>query len=269
MNILIFGGTTEGRVLSGLLSEKRKNEDRITVSVASDYGAKMLDDIPGINIHVGRMDREGMTGYIRNEGFDMVVDATHPFAVEATANISAACDSCGVRYLRLRREEEADEEERGMVYYCDSCDEAAALLEKVNDSRAKQFSGKVNDPQGRNILLTTGSKELTCFTSRICPSRLFARVIPSEESVEKCRAAGLEESHIIAEMGPFSYDANVRHIRDHGIGCLVTKESGEGSGYAEKRKAAADNGVICIVIKRRDHGGNSMSEILNAILGNI
>ena len=78
MKILIFGGTTEGRVLSEKLSERiktnrikegsipgdeadyaiDKNEntiDRIVVSVASDYGEKMLHDISGIEVHVGSL----------------------------------------------------------------------------------------------------------------------------------------------------------------------------------------------------------------------
>lgn len=277
MKILIFGGTTEGRVLSEKLSERikinrikegsipggeadyaiDKNEntiDRIVVSVASDYGEKMLHDISGIEVHVGRMERDEMVTFIKENAFDTVIDATHPFAALATANIKAACEESGVRYLRLRREEdvpsvtgEAD------IIYCDSCDEAAMNLCELIKSNDK------------NILLTTGSKELKCFTSLISSERIFVRVIPSEESIEKCLTAGIDRSHIIAEMGPFSYDENIKHITEHNITFLVTKESGNGSGYSDKLRAAADKNIISLVIKRADHEGKSMSEILELI----
>ena len=276
MKILIFGGTTEGRVLSEKLSERiktnrikegsipgdeadyaiDKNEntiDRIVVSVASDYGEKMLHDISGIEVHVGRMERDEMVTFIKENSFDTVIDATHPFAALATANIKAACEESGVRYFRIRREDdvpsvtgEAD------IIYCDSCDEAAMKLrELLKDDK--------------NILLTTGSKELKCFTSLISPERIFVRVIPSEESIEKCLAAGIDRSHIIAEMGPFSYEQNIKHISDHNITFLVTKESGNGSGYSYKLRAAADKNITSFVIKRADHEGKSMSEILELI----
>ena len=71
MNILIFGGTTEGRVLSKKLAEKKKTEDSITVCVASDYGEKMMNNIP-VNIHVGRLDKDQMIQFIEDGNYGSI-----------------------------------------------------------------------------------------------------------------------------------------------------------------------------------------------------
>ena len=105
MNILIFGGTTEGRELAERLaaeilkrrcpesqreqnSEERKR-DFLTVSVATELGAEELQKIEGIGILVGRMDIPAMKKTLC--GYDLCIDATHPYAVEATENIRTAC----------------------------------------------------------------------------------------------------------------------------------------------------------------------------------
>ena len=56
-----------------------------------------------------------------------------------------------------------------------------------------------------NILLTTGSKELSKFAALPdFAARCWARVLPLPASLEACSAAGLSPSHIFALQGPFS-----------------------------------------------------------------
>ena len=83
--VLIFGGTTEGRELAEFCAE---NGVSACVSVATAYGASLLR---GVGVFIGRLTRAEMLKLIDENGFELVVDATHPFASEATANIRAAC----------------------------------------------------------------------------------------------------------------------------------------------------------------------------------
>ena len=53
-----------------------------------------------------------------------------------------------------------------------------------------------------NILITTGSKEIAKFS--VVADRAFARVLPSEESLELCKNAGFKMKNIICMQGPFS-----------------------------------------------------------------
>lgn len=100
MKVLIFGGTTEGRLLAGELLERGFE---VTVSVATPLGAEELEGLPGLRVLVGRRDREEMAEVLG--AFDRCVDATHPYAVEASGNIRSACEQAGVPLCRLLRRE--------------------------------------------------------------------------------------------------------------------------------------------------------------------
>ena len=101
--ICIFAGTSEGRKLAALL----KNAADVTVCVATEYGEIMLDGIEGIDVRSERMDAGQMSDFFRLSGFDRVIDATHPYAREATDNIASACAETGTPLLRILREKDA------------------------------------------------------------------------------------------------------------------------------------------------------------------
>ena len=140
--ICVFAGTSEGRRLIELLSGQR--EVALTACVATEYGRRLLPGTDNLHILSGRLDREGMEGLLAAEKFCLVVDATHPYAREATKNIAGACSAAGTEYLRLLRGEEAVS---GNAVTVPDADAAAAYLAATEG----------------NILLTTGSKELARF----------------------------------------------------------------------------------------------------------
>lgn len=73
--IVIFSGTTEGRMLAQTLSE---NEIHCIVSVATEYGESVMPEMDGVTVHKGRMDLEEMQKFIAQSEVAAVVDATHP-----------------------------------------------------------------------------------------------------------------------------------------------------------------------------------------------
>ena len=98
MNIFIFGGTTEGRTLSHQLAALGH---AVTVSVATAYGAETQGACPGVSVLCGRLTAQQMPPVL--SGAQLCIDATHPYAVQASENIRAACAACGVPYRRLLR----------------------------------------------------------------------------------------------------------------------------------------------------------------------
>lgn len=86
MRVVVFSGTTEGRVFSKQLAALGAE---VLVSVATPLGAEEQGERSGITVHCGRLTPEEMTALL--QGADLCVDATHPYAVEATRNIRAAC----------------------------------------------------------------------------------------------------------------------------------------------------------------------------------
>ena len=91
MKIVVFSGTTEGRILSRQLAALGA---QVLVSVATPLGAEEQGEETGITVHCGRLTPEEMAALL--QGADLCVDATHPYAVDATRNIRAACDAAAI-----------------------------------------------------------------------------------------------------------------------------------------------------------------------------
>ena len=95
---VVFSGTTEGRRFSRRLALLGAE---VTVCVATPLGAEEQGAMCGITVHTGRLEPEAMAALLA--GADLCVDATHPYAVDATRNIRAAAAQAGVEYRRLLR----------------------------------------------------------------------------------------------------------------------------------------------------------------------
>lgn len=243
--LCVFAGTNEGRRLVERLAGRGAT---LTACVATDYGAALLGRRADVRVRVGRLDAAQMEAMLRAEDFDVVVDATHPYADRATGNIAAACAAAGVEYLRLARASDRADGDGACVA------DAAACAEYLKGTRG-------------NVLLTTGSKDLPVFCADAAlRGRLYARVLPAVESLRACEACGLAPDHIIAMQGPFDEDTNVAMLRAVNAAFLVTKDTGGAGGYAEKLRAAARTGVRVVVIGRPDERDGLAFEALAARL---
>ena len=234
--VLLFGGTTEGRELAEKLP--------VIYCAVSDYGAQLVKELPSVEVRVGRLDRAEMEEIIRKEAPLCAIDATHPYAREASRNIKAACEAAGLPLARVKRAETVLPAEAVTVA---SVEEAALFLEK-NEGAA---------------LLATGSKELAAYSAVTDRKRLFARVLPDPEVISKAMEAGFDSGHIIAMQGPFSRAMNEETLRHTGASWLVTKDGGTAGGTEEKIEAARSCGARVIMVCRpEEKEGVSMSEAL-------
>ena len=237
--LLIFGGTTEGRALAEFCAA---NGISALSSVATELGAELL---PSGQATVGRLDTEEMARLIEN-GFSLVVDATHPYAVEASANIRAACEKTGVRYYRVIREENLTE-------YGEAVSDMRELTELLN-----AFDGI--------ILSTLGSKEAEALTAvNDYSKRVWLRILPSHDNLERCVSLGFDSSKIIAQKGPFTLEQNTEHIMKSGAAALITKNSGAAGGYPEKVRAARECGIMLITLGRPRECGLSLEKMKKII----
>lgn len=241
MKIFVFGGTTEGRELAGELVALGHS---VTVSVATPLGAEELRAVSGITVLVGRRLPDEMAELL--VGYDLCIDATHPYAAEASRNIRTACEQAGVPLRRLARSASGETD----CVQVDSCASAAAFLAGTEG----------------NVLLTTGSKELAAFGG-LAPERLFARVLPTHEGVKACEDIGLAHRNILALQGPFTQKMNEAMLEQYHIRWLVTKDGGRAGGFAEKIAAARNVGVGVVLVARPQDSGSTMEEILSRLKG--
>ena len=226
MRAVVFSGTTEGRIFSRQLAQLGAD---VLVSVATPLGSEEQGNFAGITVHCGRLTPDEMAALVQRA--DLCVDATHPYAVDATRNIRTACRTAGVEYHRLLR----------------------AQSPLPAGSMVVQTQG--------NVLLATGAKELPAF-AQLAPERLYPRVLPTLDGIAACEAAHIPHKNILALQGPFSYALNRALLEQFSIRFLVTKDGGAAGGFAEKAQAAADTGVQLIVIRRPAETGETADQIL-------
>ena len=228
MEILLFGGTTEGRQLAEWLAAAGQ---RATYCAATEYGGALIPEGMGITVRTGRLDRAGMAALLTEGGFDCAVDATHPYASVVSASLKEAAGEAGVPYLRLLRE--GPPEDKGWLHAPDASAAAEMLLGMEG-----------------NVLLTTGSKELDCYAVPGLRERVFPRVLPSPDSLSRCLELGFPPAHIICMQGPFSRALNAAMAEQLNIKVMVTKASGGTGGFWDKVAAARDVGAALMVIDR-------------------
>ena len=225
---VIFGGTAEGREAAARM---RESGERFVVCVTSEYAKSLLpEDAP---CHVGALDERAMLAFLKEMSPARVIDATHPYAARATKNIRACCEALRLPYERIERPVSEGAWRQDVEHVKDSESAARALLRT-----------------GGNILLTTGSRTLSVYTSLVDPARLWARVLATGEALALCEAAGIPPAHIIAMQGPFSAAFNAALYDMLDIRAMVSKDSGEKGGVAEKVIPALERDIHVILIDR-------------------
>lgn len=242
MKVLLFGGTSEGRRLGEWLYSKGISA---TVCVATEYGGTLLPQ--GIDVSIGRLDCPQMAALMQ-EGYTHVVDATHPYATVVSANIQIACKEVALPYFRLLR----DGAPEGDWLHAHSIAQGAELCTTLEG----------------NILLTTGSKELSPFSVGDLRGRTYPRVLPTADSLQKCLDCNFPIGHILCIQGPFSQKLNEALIEQFNIKIMVTKASGGAGGFWEKVAAAKACNITLIVIDRpTDEVGYTIEDLQKELEG--
>ena len=248
--ICVFAGTKDGREMAELLAGRGLD---VTACAATEYGGELLEAASCLKVHTGRMDEEEMAEFFRMEAFELIIDATHPYAQIVTQNIRNAAKTADTEYLRLLR---AADPVPGTAVYLEDTAEAVRYLSDT----------------GGQILLTTGSKELMTY-SQIpgFSERVWARVLPLESSLKQAEEAGLPSGRILAMQGPFSKEMNLAMLEMTGAKYLVTKQSGKIGGFREKMEAALEYGATAVVIGRPPEedglGFDEMADLLEKRYG--
>jgi len=194
---------------------------------------------------------ESLTAFLAGGEADLVLDATHPFAVRITRIAHKVCRGLGVPYVRYER---PDWEPPFGTRLVNSFAEAAEILPAL----------------GTRVLLTIGAKQLKHFAALQERLHLMARILPSVLSLQQALAVGFTPDRLLCLRPPFSREFNRAILREYRIGVLVTKASGREGGVEEKVLAAADLGIEVVMIRRPDQadlpGTSSLAAAVQACL---
>jgi precorrin-3B C17-methyltransferase len=225
----LFSGTSDGNRIA---AEALSRGYRAKFFVASEFGKRVAaETLPCHLIHAGRLSQRDLLERYALEEPAVVLDATHPYAVEISRNLMELCREKGIPYARYERPDEIIPGKG--VHLVDDVTAAAECANRL----------------GKRLLLTTGSKNVDPFIA-LFKGELFIRMLPDPDLIRQLLEKEVSPKNIIAMQGPFSLSLNKAMLADFKIDCLVTKSSGKEGGYPEKIKAAGEMGIPVVVIKR-------------------
>lgn len=227
-DIILFGGTTEGRELAELLCKKNIPA---MVCVATEYGESLLDVGVSVSVRAGRLDEAEIEALIRESNTKLVIDATHPYAAAVGKNICAACNNTHARYIRVLRESSIA---TGFIEFADM----NTLIRWLNSTHDIVFSA-LGAKEASELARVSGFQE-----------RIWQRILPSTAGLTACLDAGFPAGHIICMQGPFSQQLNTAMFQATGATVLLTKESGTAGGFHEKLAAAHECDMTVAVLAR-------------------
>ena len=217
MKLLLLGGTSEARALA-----KRLHPG---IELISSLAGRVPDPaLPVGPVRIGGFGGvAGLRTYLQDNGITAVVDATHPFAANITANAAQACTGLRLPHLVLARP-------------------AWPYGDAIVVADDRQAAQTVKDRGSQRVFLTTGRSGTTAFRGSDAWFLIRAVTPPDADTLPR-------HHHILLSRGPYDYDNELALLRDHRIDALVTKNSGGGMTRA-KIDAAQALGVPVIMVDR-------------------
>ena len=228
----IIGGTKDSRDFAEKLKTLGVNMKEIVISTVSEYGKKLAENL-GTEIHTGAMNETEMEKFAVGNKIVRIFDFSHPYAVEVSKNAMNISRKLNIEYFRFERE---------LLNYKKSFDFSDIDL-------LVKFLENLGTDKG-NILVTLGSNNIEKFKNLKNLDKIYFRVLPVKESIEKLENAGIKAKNILGMQGPFSKEFNKAVYENYKIKYVVTKESGATGGESEKIEAAYETGAVPVVLKR-------------------
>lgn len=237
--ILVFSGTKEGNLIIKDLAIAGMN---IIASFSSIYGKESIDDylkdLGGrIIVNGEKLDLAEILNLIENYKIKIIIDATHPFAINITKNAMVAAEVKKIKYIRFERKELPVVKEKN-IHYFDSFKSSLNFLIGLSG----------------NIFFTIGANNLKEYSTIIGNSSkergIYIKILPTIESINEAIKAGAKTKQIVAFYGFWGKDILKSFIFEKSIKAVVTKQSGASGGENEKILASKETGCTLIVIKR-------------------
>lgn len=213
--ILLLGGVTEALAIARTLGPQH---------VYSLAGVGRVPTDLTCEVRVGGYGgAEGLARYIRDEGIDLLLDATHPYAAQISQNAALAAAASGIPCWALRRP-------AWVAQTGDDWREVAHWSELVEALASFQ-----------RPLFTLGREPLE-HLHEIPPEQFWTlRALDAYPGTARC--------DVIGARGPFLIDDERKLFAQRRIDVLISKNSGS-SATEPKLQVARERGVPVLILKR-------------------
>ncbi|MAS28579.1 MAG: precorrin-6x reductase [Synechococcus sp. NAT40] len=230
-HVWLLAGTGEGPALAAALQAQGF---QVSVSVVTEAAALPYRSLSLHRVWVGALsDEQAIVDRLRQEGVDQLVDATHPFATQITAQLVMASRQVGCPLIRYERPIQPAP--------------CSRVVESVESIPAEALAGQ-------RLLLALGSRYLGRLVPplRAAGALLYARVLPTPLALRQAVAAGLPDHHL-ALLRPLQGDSpgslEQALCRHWGITAVLCRQSG---GAAERcwHEVCIDRGLPLWLLRR-------------------
>ena len=237
LRVLILAGTVEARHLAALVATESD-----ICGVASLAGVTQSPKKYGLQTRVGGFGGQaGLAHYLQQGRFDVLVDATHPFAAQMSQNAVDAVATCAIPLVRLRRKEWAQHKSIKWQNF-NNLDDALAAL-----------------PTNGKAFLATGSKSIAA-VARNPTKHLYLRVIEEPAQPFPNPAGGF-----IVARPPYPEADEMALFERLKITHLISKNSG-GTASQAKLHAAARLGLTINMVARPTEHAEAVVETPHEVL---
>lgn len=234
-HVLVLGGTAEARVLAARLVAKGVT---LTSSLAGRVSAPRLPVGP---VRIGGFGgADGLVEWITEHDVSTVIDATHPFAGTMGSHAAQACSRTGVPLLRLARPGWSEHPDAGDWTWVD----------------AHVAAREAADALGGIPFVTTGRQTLHHHVGAWADRDVLVRLVePPEDPLPAAWT-------VLRSRGPFDVSGEEALMREHGIGVLLTKDSG--GAFTEAKLRAARTLRIPVVVVARPGRAEGVAQVSDA-----
>ncbi len=223
--ILVFGGTTEGRMAAKVLEESGATYCYSTRSDTQD-----IQLVHGLHV-TGAMEVPEMVALCQEHDIRLIVDAAHPFAVNLHRNVVDLAGQIGVPIIRYDRMYPPHDEE---LVWCKDYDDAIRQLNEQGITR---------------LLALTGVNTISRLRAYWQEHECWFRILNRDESLAGAQKAGFPTDHLVY----YEKDDTASLIERLRPQAIITKESGLSGGFDEKVHAARQAGIEVFVVNRPDY----------------
>ena len=235
MKIILLGGTKDSINIIEFI--KNNYDAYILTTTTTEYGARLAQEGGSDDTIARPLPKDEIIEIIETQGFDVLIDATHPFAEHITQTSASIAKELKMPYVRFERPTTNLENiDTSHIHYVKSFEDAGKLI-------ADEFN------QG-NVLHFAGANTMADIVKYVPTERFYPRILKVESSLEKCDALNIDPNHIIPMKGAASLEENIDLIEKYDASVMITKESGEIGGVIEKIEAANEKNIDIIMIQR-------------------
>ena len=253
MKLLLMAGASE----TGSIAEALATEGfHVIVSTVTDFPLDICVS-DRITRRVGALAAGELSDLCLETDVAAIIDATHPYAALAHANVRDAAQRLNLPTFRYDRPS------------------AASQGPGIHPARSHHQAARLAVSFGLPVLLTSGTRNLEPYVSvaRLAGVELFVRALDCQESRDSVSNHGIPLDHCEFGVGPFSVQDNVRLIRKFGACVVVTKDGGVAGGLPEKLEASRlMNCQVVLVSRPEAHSPDvfdSIPALVDAVRSNL